>query len=162
VQISEVKMRTPRVSLARRLEQAPERWLSIFSIVYLVAEICGNAHRHFRSDEFFTSFLADLPSPAPIWTLLAKGLELNPPLPFWITWVVHHTIGSGQIMSRMPAVLGFWVMCLCLYAFVRRRTDTLHGFMALLLPLFTFTAWSSNEARGYGIMLGLLLRSPVR
>jgi len=136
------------------MEASPGRWLLIFSAVYFLSEICANAHRSFWFDEFFASYLADLPSFGSIWSLIGQGIELNPPLPFWIIWIVHHTVGRGEIMSRMPAVIGFWVMCLCLYHFVRRRTDTLHGFIGLLLPLFTYTAWNANEARGYGMLLG--------
>jgi Dolichyl-phosphate-mannose-protein mannosyltransferase len=154
VPVTELQKRREKIPLARSMQSAPGRWLAIFSIVYLVAEICGNARRAFWLDELVTSYLADLPSFPRIWTLIAQGIELNPPLPFWITWAIHHTLGRGEFLTRLPAVLGFWLMCLCLYHFVRRRTDALHGFLALLFPLFTYTAWNANTARGYGLLLG--------
>ena len=143
-----------RPSFAVRMERSPGRWLAIFSLVYLIAEICQNSRRGFWFDEFITSYLADLPSISRIWPLIAQGIELNPPLPFWIAWITRHLFGGGEVLLRLPAVIGFWVMCLCLYFFVRRRSDALHGFLALLFPLFTYTAWNANEARGYGLLLG--------
>jgi hypothetical protein len=68
--------------------------------------------------------------------------------------VVSHTFGHGEVISRLPAALGFWGMCLCLYFFVRRRTDAAYGFVALVFPVFTYTSWFGTYARGYGMMLG--------
>lgn len=105
-------------------------------------------------DELFTTYLADLPSIRQIWPLIEQGIELNPPLPFWLTWMVHHGIGQGEIVSRLPSTIGFWGMCVCLFYFVRRRSDNLHGFLALLLPIFTYTSSDATFARGYGLLLG--------
>ena len=152
--VTERRKRRREISLARRIESAPGRWLLIFSLVYLVAETCASARQPFWLDEIITSYLADLPSATRIWPLISQGIELNPPLPFWIAWAVRHTLGPGEVMARLQAMVGFWLMCVCLYHFVRRRTDQLHGFLALLLPLFTYTSWSADKARGYGLLLG--------
>jgi hypothetical protein len=141
-------------ALSDRLEAAPGRYLLFFSVIYLIAECCSNHRREFWCDELITYHLANLPSISQILPLIRKGIELNPPLPFWITWIVHHTLGSGEVLTRLPGVIGFWAMCLCLFWFVRRRSDASHGFLALILPLFTYTAWDGTWARGYGLLLG--------
>jgi len=141
-------------TLADRLEESPGLYLFIFTVVYAVGMTANNARRNLWIDELFTTYLADLPSLSQIWPLIAKGIELNPPLPFWLTWIVHHTLGEGEVLTRLPATIGFWVMCVCLFYFVRRRSDAVHGFIALLLPLFTFTANDGTFARGYGLLLG--------
>jgi Dolichyl-phosphate-mannose-protein mannosyltransferase len=143
-----------RPSLSERLEAKPGRYLLLFTAIYLFAEYCGNRHRQFWLDEIFTYNLADLPSIRDIWPMIRQGIELNPPLPFWITWVVHHTLGRGEFVTRLPSTLGFWGMCVCLFYYVRRRSDATHGFIALLLPLFTYTALQGTMARGYGLLLG--------
>lgn len=143
-----------RVSLSDRLEAAPRKYLFLFTAIYLFAEYCGNRHRQFWIDELFTYNLANLPSIRQIWPLIKQGIELNPPLPFWITWVVHHTLGRGEFVSRLPSILGFWGMCICLFYYVSRRSDVTHGFIALLLPLFTYTTLDATWARGYGLLLG--------
>lgn len=143
-----------RRTLADRLEEAPGLYLILFTVIYAATEFCSNLRRPFWFDELISYYLADLPSIGQIWPLIARGIELNPPLPFWITWVIHHTIGQGEVATRLPALAGFWLMCVCLHYFVRRRSDALHGFWAMLLPLFTYTAAEATWARGYGLMLG--------
>ena len=141
-------------SLADRLEASPGLYLVVFTLIYALGMIANNSRRSLWIDELFTSYLADLPSITQIWPLIEKGIELNPPLPFWLTWMIHHSIGQGEILTRLPATIGFWAMCICLFYFVRRRSDALHGFLALLLPLFTFTSSDATFARGYGLLLG--------
>ncbi len=53
-------------------------------------------------------------------------------------------------------MLGFWVMCLCLFLFVSRRS-ALYGFVAMLFPLVTGAYYYAYEARPYGIVLGFSL-----
>src|SRR5581483_3616905 len=52
--------------------------------------------------------------------------------------------------ARMPAMTGFWIFCLCLFRFVRRRAGTFFGFAALLIPIATDAYSYSVEARAYG------------
>lgn len=143
-----------RISIAQKLEASPKTYLGLFTILYFLAEFCSNRNRLFWVDEIFTYNLANLPSISKIWPLIRQGIELNPPFPFWLTWVVHHTLGRGEFLTRLPSIVGFWGMCVCLFFYVRRRSDPLFGFVALLLPLFTYTAWDATWARGYGLLLG--------
>lgn len=148
------KDRKQSSSLAEYLEAHPGPALAIFTLVYAVAEFCANVRRPFWFDELICYYLAGLPSLRDIWPLIARGIELNPPLPFWITWVVHHTLGQGEFLTRLPALAGFWLLCICLYFFVRRRSDVLHGLMTMMLPVFTYSGTHATWARGYGLMLG--------
>jgi len=142
-------------SLAERMQEKPGLFLAIFTAIYALGSVAAASRRNFFFDEIMTSYLADLPNIGQIWPLIAKGIELNPPLPFWVTWIIHHLIGGGEVSSRIPAMVGFWLMCFCLYHFVRRRCGRIFGFVALLLPVFTYPSWDSAVARGYGLMLGM-------
>lgn len=130
-------------------------FLALFTAAYFGGSVCAASRRYFFFDEIMTSCLGDLPDIRQIWPLIGRGIELNPPLPFWISWMLHHTIGDGPVISRIPAMIGFWLMCFCLYHFVRRRCGIVYGFAALLMPLFTYPAWDSAVARGYGLLLGM-------
>ena len=141
-------------SLVDSMESHPGRYLVVFTAVFAFAEICSAARRVMFFDEMMNCYLGDLPSIRQIWTFIGQGIELNPPLPFWITWVIRHTMGTSDILPRVPAIAGFWLMCICLYHLVRRRSDVLHGFIALLLPVFTYAAGDATFARGYGLLLG--------
>src|SRR5438874_1998081 len=107
----------PQLSWTDHLAASPNVFLAIFTVVYTIGMACMNLRRSLWIDELIMSDLSDLPSIRDIWPLIGKGIELNPPLPFWITWVVHHTLGKGEILTRLPACIGFWVMCICLYHF---------------------------------------------
>jgi len=143
-----------KTSLSEKLQKNPLTYLLLFTVIYAIAEFCSTFHRPFWIDEIYTYELAELPSIQQIWPLIKQGIELNPPLPFWTTWLIHHSVGKGEFFTRLPAVVGFWMMCICLFHFVRRRSDTLHAFIALLLPVFTFTHSFATSARGYGLLLG--------
>ena len=45
--------------------------------------------------------------------------------------------GDSSLALRLPAILGFWLMCLCLFAFVANRSSVLHGTVAMLFVLTT-------------------------
>ncbi len=144
-----------QISLAERIEKRPARFTAIFTVIYFFGAVCAASHRYFVFDEIITSYIAGVPDIRQIWTLIGKGIELNPPLPFWIAWSIDHTVGWNEVTSRIPAIFGYWLMCFCLYWFVRRRCGVVFGFVAFLMPIFTFTAWESAIARGYGLMLGM-------
>ncbi|HVW07773.1 MAG TPA: glycosyltransferase family 39 protein [Bryobacteraceae bacterium] len=142
-------------SFARLATAHPRFFLAVLTIIYGFGAILAANRRHFEFDEIMTYSLAELLDIRQIWTAIGKGIELNPPLPFWLAWIIHHTIGGGEIASRIPAIFGFWLMCFCIYHFVWRRCGTVFGFVAFLLPLFTYPASDAAVARGYGLMLGL-------
>jgi hypothetical protein len=146
---------TPRRSLAAFASLHPRIFLAIISIAYGCGAILAARRRHFEFDEIMTYSLAELRNIRDIWPLIGKGIELNPPVPFWLTWGIHHTIGGGEVASRLPAIFGLWLLCFCLYHFVMRRCGVVFGFVAFLLPLFTYPASDAMVARGYGLMLGM-------
>ena len=58
--------------------------------------------------------------------------------------------GDGEISVRIPAILGFWVFCLCLFRFTSRRVGIYYALAALLLPTVLETYYYSLEACPYG------------
>src|ERR1035437_4883499 len=58
--------------------------------------------------------------------------------------------GAGEISARIPAIIGFWVFCLCLFRFTLRRAGIYYALAALLLPTVLETYYYSVEARAYG------------
>ena len=62
--------------------------------------------------------------------------------------------GSGLIAMRLPQILAFWIMCLCLFTFVNRRAGVLAGSTAMAVPLITGAYFYAYEARPHGLVLG--------
>ncbi len=63
--------------------------------------------------------------------------------------------GVGAFALRLPALLGFLLMQVCLFFFVRRLAGGRAGVVAAAFPALTATLFYSAEGRPYGLMLGL-------
>jgi len=57
-------------------------------------------------------------------------------------------------LARLPAILGFGLMCLCAAALVRRHAPPLYAAAAFFLPYGTGLRWRAMDARPYGAMAG--------
>jgi uncharacterized membrane protein len=63
--------------------------------------------------------------------------------------------GDGAFALRLPALLGFLLMQVCLFFFVRKLAGERAGVVAAAFPALTATLFYSAEGRPYGLMLGL-------
>jgi hypothetical protein len=124
--------------------------LAVYSLGFLPLVGLIAARRSFWYDEAFTLLIGSLPSAGAIWTALAQGAENQPPLNFWLVHATLPLSGTLEISARIPAMVSFWLMTLCLYRIVARETDTTHGFIALLIPFAAPTLYFAYEARAYG------------
>jgi hypothetical protein len=150
----EVRPRTPATTLIAQAEGNIGLVLAVFTVLYAFGFWVAASHKPFWFDEIFTYQLAQLPHIGDIWRALRQGIELNPPLLFWTTWILHRIFGGGPVVTRLPAAIGYWVMTICLYHFVRRRTRPVYGLFGAFFPLFTFAGTFRLEARGYAFELG--------
>ena len=64
-------------------------------------------------------------------------------------------LGTDQFALRLPALLGFLLMQVCLFFFVRNMAGERAGVVAVAFPALTATLYYSVEGRPYGLMLGL-------
>lgn len=139
---------------ARWLERHVAALLVVMTVLYAARTAMWDAWRPLWYDEIFTEQISRLGSGSAIWNALAGGLDTNPPLSYLLTAAAHRIAGPGTLATRLPESAGFWLMCVCLFAFVRHRTSTLFGLAALLFPFATRAAVYSYEARPYGLLLG--------
>ncbi len=128
-------------------------WFVLIGLLYLIATALY-AVRQFRFDELATFYLARLPGMGTLWKALMEGADFNPPLLYAATRAAIAAFGTGEYAVRVPAILGFFVLCSGLYVFVSRRAGTSYGFAAMLLPMVTGAFVYATEARAYGMMLG--------
>ncbi len=128
-------------------------FLTLFSVCYWVATGLYAAWRVMWYDELFTFYISNLPSPVAIWNALAAGADLHPPAHYWFSHWSQAVLGAGELGLRAPAIAGFWVLSLCVFFFVKRRTDALHAGVAMLLLFATGTQLSRLDARPYPLVL---------
>jgi hypothetical protein len=150
------------LSAGRRLERYADDVLNRWSVWAIVA-ICGvcflltcgaAAEKIIWTDEFFTLYLSRLESWNQIYQALLTGGDQHP-VWFYLTHRFFlNVFGENPLALRLPQVLGFLVMILCVYRFVARRTNRAYGIAAMTMPLLTVAHAYAYEARGYGLVLG--------
>lgn len=129
--------------------------VSALSLLYLAITLQLANAKLIWTDEFFTLFLGRL-GPRDLWHALLTGGDQHPP-PFYL---MHHLFasifGEHAWALRLPSILGFLLMMLCVYLFVARRTSAPYGFIAMLMPTATLAHEYAYEGRGYGPLLGFV------
>jgi len=141
-------------------------FLAGFSMLYLAVTCLVASHKPLWNDEFYTLYIARLPGIPEVWAALATGAEQIPPFFYVLTRASLALSGQQQATAgshprhyfelslRLPGVIGFWVMSLCLFRFVSKRAPAVYGFLAMLFPLVTGAYYYASEARPYGLVLG--------
>jgi hypothetical protein len=144
----------PRLTrMALRLERETPLCVIAFSVSYWLFAVLHSMGRLWY-DELKTFYISRLPSVDMIWTALKDGPDFNPPLLYWVTRIAQRFLGEAPVATRLPQMLGIWVLCLCLFRFVSRRCGPLCGLCAMVFPVLTIAYAYASNARAYGIVLG--------
>jgi len=157
-QISKEEMTERLLARCAELERrlGSQVWLLaiLAAVVFFAGSIATDISRPFWYDELFTRYISRLDSPAPIWQALKLSVD-NQPFPFFV--ISHYSqrvFGDNSFAIRFPETLGFAVMCVCIYIFTRRRTNSLYAMGAALFPFSSGALNYATEGRPYGIELG--------
>ncbi len=147
--------RTAERSLTRFADFVERRWrlcLVLCTVVYLIYATQDARIKPFWFDELFTYYTSLLPD---LKTIIHAGqTDTHPFLQNYFVKLALLVPGPKEIVVRLPNIIGFWVMSVCLFQFVRRRSSAVHGFVALLIPLLTDTRYYAVEARPYALSCG--------
>jgi hypothetical protein len=136
------------------LEAKPGFFLVCFSIVYFIGALGAAYNRKLWLDEIITAYITALPTITDIWNALVQTTDGNPPLYYLLARPLLG-IFNETMAIRLPAVIGFWVACLCLFSFVRRHTSTVAASVAVLIFAETGAFRWAVEGRPYAVVLGL-------
>ncbi len=128
--------------------------LLLFSALYFVGFCLIASKEVVTNDELFTFYIARLPHFHNVWDALATGVEQTPPFFYVVTRADMALLGTTTLALRMPELLGFWLMCVCLFHFVSKRSSALYGFIAMLFPVMTTGFTFVTDARAYALVLG--------
>lgn len=139
---------------AERIEAGKYFYLYCCLMLLLTVTAVRASSRPLWYDELFTFYVSHLPSMSAVWAGLKQGADLNPPLLYAATRAAFRCFGDGPVATRLPAMIGFLVMSVCLFRFVARRSNALYGFVAMLFPWITGAARYAYEARPYGLVMG--------
>jgi Dolichyl-phosphate-mannose-protein mannosyltransferase len=119
--------------------------------------IYKDLHQTFTCDELFTYYGCKASGLSELYGLLSTGgFDASPPLYDVAVWQIQRVINNDHLALRLPASLGFTVMCLCLYGITRRRCSAPYAALALLTLPMTAAFGQATNARPYGLMLGFV------
>ena len=143
--------------LAAALERSLKRhqiWiLAIWTVAYFAGTMLSAMGKPFWYDEILTLLEARQPTlPAAMRAL--GDVDWMPPANHLTFYLTNQLAGHGEVTFRIPAMIAFWVFCICLYLFARRRVSIFFALTAMLLPYASAFQAYSYEARGYAFMLG--------
>jgi hypothetical protein len=130
-------------------------FLSAFGVWYFTVTAIRSHATPVWHDEIYTLLLSRLPTIGDIWRAARGGADVAPPLNLFLTRVAESVAGSDPVVSRLPAMIGFWTMSVTVFYIVRARSTVVLASAAILVPWYTRAYRYSYEARGYGVMLGL-------
>lgn len=150
-----LRMNSLAEALAEQIEKKKSWFLAGFSILYLAVTCLVAAQKPLWNDELYTLYIVRLPSLSDVWAALSTGAEQIPPFFYALTRASLALFGANDLALRLPEVIGFWVMGLCLFRFVSKRAPAVYGFLAMLFPMVTGAYYYASEARPYGFVLGL-------
>jgi Dolichyl-phosphate-mannose-protein mannosyltransferase len=126
--------------------------LLVLTIIYAAGAMGHARNKPIWYDEVVTVIAANAPDVATAWKQ-GQTMDANPPLLHVMTHLAMRWFGNSEVAIRVPAIVGFWVFCLCMYRFTLRRVGIFYAMLALLLPIATEAYGYSYEARAYGLEL---------
>jgi hypothetical protein len=128
--------------------------IALLSAVYFADIFVRASRKCFWFDELFAVYLCRLPTFKDTWAAVTHGADFNPPLFYLLIRFAQRLFGEGLIATRLPAIFGVWLFCICLFLFVARRAGAISGFIAGAFPFFTLAQYYAYEARAHGMVLG--------
>ena len=141
----------------RALLAVEQRWpylLAVFSAVFLVLSLLQDATRPLWNDELFTFYISRQNSLGDVWKALLTGAEQLPLFFFAIVRLSRGLFGTTSVALRLPETLGFLLMNISIFLFVRKRVPASYGLLGFMFPAVTQAYYFAYEARPYGLVMG--------
>ncbi len=133
------------------------RLLMLFIAYAVVRSLVGAATRPFWYDEICTIIVARQPSVSGIWNALAHAADSQGPGFCLIERMSAALLRNQEIALRLPSILAFCCITICLFVFTRRRAGSAYALVCAAIPFTTslFT-WYAIEARAYSLLVGCI------
>lgn len=150
------RIRVQTISVAEWLdgfiERNPWRCAGVFVSIFFAAQLARAAKSLLWTDEIATFYTSQQRNVAAVVASIRGGCDGMPPLYALILHAVQPVLGNSPLVLRLPSVIGFCVMSLCVFAFVKLRYSIVYAAMA---SAFTVNACLPGLpwARSYGLVL---------
>ncbi|MGA8075369.1 MAG: hypothetical protein WB995_17980 [Candidatus Acidiferrales bacterium] len=133
------------------------RVLIVFIAYAALRSIVGAATRPFWYDEVCTIIVARQPSISGIWNALAHAADSQGPCFCLIERMSSALLRNQEVALRLPSILAFCCITICLFVFTRRRAGSAYALICAAIPFTTslFT-WYAIETRAYSLLVGCI------
>jgi len=146
------RLESQAAALERFLERHQIWILALWSVAYFAGTMLRAKDKPFWYDEILTVLEARQPTlPAALRAL--GDADWMPPANHLTFYFAHKLWGAGEMGFRIPVIIAYWVFCLGLFFFARRRVSFFFAFTAMLLPYASAFQSYSYEARSYAFVL---------
>jgi len=129
---------------------------AIFLLLTAAISLAWSHHKLMSQDEFF---VLQTDSAASVSQLIhiqrTAPISLDPLTYHLLAHASMWIFGANAFALRLPSFLGYLLMQVCLFIFVRRIAGDRAAVLSLAFPALTPTLFYSAEARPYGLLLGL-------
>ncbi len=123
--------------------------------LFCLLTYAGYSHvRFIVADECLELSIIRLDNLPQIWSALNDGVQVDPPLLDSAMHFGFRALGDSLFLARMPSVLCFCLMCLCLSLIVWRYAPPAYAAATFFMPFATSMRGLASLARPYAPMLG--------
>jgi hypothetical protein len=127
-----------------------------FLVLTFIISLLWAHYRLMLHDELIVLWTDSVPSIGQVVNIQRNfPVSLDPLVYHLIAHAAIRCMGAGAFAIRLPSLLGYLLMQICLFFFVRRIAPERAAIFALAFPALIATLFFSTEARPYGLMLGL-------
>jgi len=112
-------------------------FIGLLTVYVVVRGVRAASPLPFWMDEFYTLAIAGQPTIHDLWTLCNRGIDTTPPFFFLIERLTLSLPIQKEVALRLPSILAFPCILICVFTYVRRRSGELIGCLCALLFLST-------------------------
>ena len=153
---------TPAASRLATAAESVDAWFGSHRRLYLAGAsilclLTFSGYAHAKTpwmDEVLLLTIARLKGLRDIWAALMAGIQTDPPVLQTLVHYLFRFFGEHIFLARVPAILGFCLMCVCLAILLWRHVPPIYAATAFFLPYATVLRVWSMDARPYGMMMG--------
>ena len=130
-------------------------FFAVVLIGLLIAAITQDIRLPLWTDEILTFYVSQQPTILDVVSAIREGVDSQPPFYDLIVRALRSVVSSDSLLIRLPSTIGFFLMCVCIFVFVRKHVPSLYAMLAALTVVRI--AWPyAFEGRVYGIELGCI------
>jgi len=131
-------------------------WAIVFLVLTAVVSLAIGHYSLINGDDILEIWSDRAGSLGQVWHIQRTSpLVIDPFFYHGLTFFGIRVFGIRPFFLRLPSLLGFMVMQVCLFYFVRRIASVQAAVFALAFPMVTGGFLYTVEVRPYGVLLGL-------